>query len=244
MIKIWDTSNDYRLKVAEKAIEDFIRVVEGSNLRGSWNKKKVRLIAKDMNPDIQTLYYSYISPDQLAKTPQVNNLLKSVDEIIENLGGENYSKKFLSELNREEREKLELPLSKMKFFFNTIRGLPARLMLGEIDDPIIGVDIQVGELVSVSKHPKTDTLMVCNVNLGKRAITVITNDLSVKDNDHVAVSLLPPIAFMGISSEGMFLGAGEGILKDVEGELGSLPQHIDVAALNETRNLVDQYLKD
>lgn len=208
------------------------------------NKKKVRLIAKDMNPDIQTLYYSYISPDQLAKTPQVNNLLKSVDEIIENLGGENYSKKFLSELNREEREKLELPLSKMKFFFNTIRGLPARLMLGEIDDPIIGVDIQVGELVSVSKHPKTDTLMVCNVNLGKRAITVITNDLSVKDNDHVAVSLLPPSAFMGISSEGMFLGAGEGILKDVEGELGSLPQHIDVAALNETRNLVDQYLKD
>ena len=223
MIKIWDTSNDYRLKVAEKAIEDFIRVVEGSNLRGSWNKKKVRLIAKDMNPDIQTLYYSYI---------------------IENLGGENYSKKFLSELNREEREKLELPLSKMKFFFNTIRGLPARLMLGEIDDPIIGVDIQVGELVSVSKHPKTDTLMVCNVNLGKRAITVITNDLSVKDNDHVAVSLLPPSAFMGISSEGMFLGAGEGILKDVEGELGSLPQHINVAALNETRNLVDQYLKD
>ena len=51
-----------------------------------------------MNPDIQTLYYSYISPDQLAKTPQVNNILKSVDEIIENLGGENYSKKFLSEL--------------------------------------------------------------------------------------------------------------------------------------------------
>ena len=43
MIKIWDTSNDYRLKVAEKAIEDFIRVVEGSNLRGSWNKKKVIL---------------------------------------------------------------------------------------------------------------------------------------------------------------------------------------------------------
>ena len=96
MIKIWDTSNDYRLKVAEKAIEDFIRVVEGSNLRGSWNKKKVRLIAKDMNPDIQTLYYSYISPDQLAKTPQVNNLLKSVDEIIENLGGENFSILFLS----------------------------------------------------------------------------------------------------------------------------------------------------
>lgn len=241
---MWDTSNDYRLKVAQKSIEDFIKVVEGSNLRGSWNKKKVRLIAKDMNPDIQTLYYSYTSPQELAKTPQIDNLLKSVDEIIENLGGEDYSRKFLSQLHREDREKLDLPLSKIRFFCNTIRGLPDRLMLGEIDDPIIGVDIQVGELVSVSKHPRTDNLMVCNVNLGKRAITVITNDLSVKDNDRVAVALLPPTAFMGISSEGMFLGAGEGILKDVEGSLGSLPKHINVEALNETRNMVDQYLKD
>lgn len=241
---MWDTSKDYRLKVAEKAIEDFIRVVEGSNLRGSWNKKQVRLIAKNMNPDIQTLYYSYVTPQELAKSPQIEKLLKSVDEIIENLGGEDYAKKFQSELNRQEREKLDLPLSKMKFFFNTIRGLPDRLMLGEIDDPVIGVDIVVGELVSVSKHQRTDNLMVCNVNLGKRAITVITNDLSVKDNDHVAVSLLPPSEFMGIASEGMFLGAGEGILKDVEGELGSLPKHIDVNAFNETRNLVDQYIKD
>lgn len=241
---MWDTSKDYRLKVAEKSIEDFIRVVEGSNLRGSWNKKQVRLLAKNMNPDIQTLYYSYVSPQELAESEQITKLLNSVDEIIENLGGENYSKKFQSELNRQEREKLDLPLAKMKFFFNTIRGLPDRLKLGEIDDPVIGVDIQVGELVSVSKHQKTDNLMVCNVNLGKRAITVITNDLSVKDNDKVGVALLPPSEFMGIASEGMFLGAGEGILKDVEGELGSLPQHIDVAALNETRNLVDQYIKD
>ena len=241
---MWDTSKDYRLKVAEKSLEDFIRVVEGSNLRGSWNRNQVRLIAKNMNPDIQTLYYSYVSPQELAKTPQMDNLLKAVDEIIENLGGEDYAKKFQSELNRQEREKLDLPLSKMKFFFNTIRGLPDRLMLGEIDDPVIGVDIVVGELVSVSKHQKTDNLMVCNVNLGKRAITVITNDLTVKDNDHVAVSLLPPSEFMGIASEGMFLGAGEGILKDVEGQLGSLPQHIDVNAFNETRNLVDAYIKD
>ncbi|WP_323736746.1 tRNA-binding protein [Methanosphaera sp. ISO3-F5] len=241
---MWDTSKDYRLKVAEKAVEQFIRVVEGSNLRGSWNKKQVRLIAKNMNPELQTMYYSYLSPQELADTPQMKNLLNSVDEIIENLGGEDYSRKFLSELNREEREKLDLPLSRMKFFFNTIRGLPERLMLGEIDDPVIGVDIKVGELVSVSKHPDTDTLMICNVNLGKRAITVITNDTSVKDNDRVAVALLPPSVFMGISSEGMFLGAGEGVLKDVEGDIGSLPQHIDVAAFNETRNLVDQFIKE
>ncbi|RAP47149.1 MAG: tRNA-binding protein [Methanosphaera sp. rholeuAM74] len=241
---MWDTSKDYRLKVAQKSVEEFIKVVEGSNLRGSWNKKQVRLLAKNMIPEIQTMYYSYLSPQELAKTEYVDNLLNSADEIIENLGGEDYASKFQSELNRQEREKLDLPISKMKFFFSTIRGLPDRLMLGEVDDPVIGVDIQVGELVSVSKHPRTDNLMVCNVNLGSRAITVITNDLSVKDNDRVGVALLPPSEFMGISSEGMFLGAGEGILKDVEGELGSLPQHIDINAFNETRNLVDQFIKD
>lgn len=38
---MWDTSKDYRLKVAEKTIEQFISVIEGSNLRGSWNKKRL-----------------------------------------------------------------------------------------------------------------------------------------------------------------------------------------------------------
>ena len=106
MNTMWDTSKDYRLKVAEKAIEQFIRVIEGSNLRGSWNKKQVKLIAKNMNPEIQTMYYSYITPQELSKTPQMEKLLSDVDMIIENLGGEDYSKKFLSELNREDREKL------------------------------------------------------------------------------------------------------------------------------------------
>ena len=91
---MWDTSKDYRLKVAEKSIEDFIRVVEGANLRCSWNKKQVRLIAKNMNPDIQTLYYSYVSPEELAKTPQMDKLLASIDDIIENLGGKDYARKF------------------------------------------------------------------------------------------------------------------------------------------------------
>ena len=69
---MWDTSKDYRLKVAEKAIEQFIRVIEGSNLRGSWNKKQVKLIAKNMNPEIQTMYYSYITPQELSYGTKVN----------------------------------------------------------------------------------------------------------------------------------------------------------------------------
>ena len=96
--------------------------------------------------------------------------------------------------------------------------------------------------MSVSKHPESDSLMICNVNLGKRAIKVVTNDLTVKDGNKVAISMLPPETFMGIASEGMFLGMGEGILKDVNGELGSMPKGIPLEALNETRNLIENFL--
>ena len=38
----------------------------------------------------------------------------------------------------------------------------------------------------------------------------------------MAVALLPPENFMGIISEGMLIGVGEGVLKDVDGDLGQL----------------------
>ena len=125
---------------------------------------------------------------------------------------------------------------------DTIIGLKDRLALGPINDPIIGVDIRVGEVMSVTKHPRNDKLLICNVNLGKRAITVLTNDLTVKDDNKVGVSLLPPQSFSDIVSEGMFLGIDGVIVKDVEGELGQMPK-IPLEALNETRNLVENYLK-
>ncbi|MCD6188626.1 MAG: tRNA-binding protein, partial [Thermococcus sp.] len=64
-----------------------------------------------------------------------------------------------------------------------------------------------------------------------------------KEGHRVAVALLPPANFRGITSEGMFLGAGEGVLKDVKGEIGGLPKGIPLEALKETRNLVESFLK-
>ena len=50
-------------------------------------------------------------------------------------------------------------------------------------------------------------------------------------------------AFSDIVSEGMFLGMNGSILKDVEGDLGQMPKGIPMESLNETRNLVENYLK-
>lgn len=75
------------------------------------------------------------------------------------------------------------------------------------------------------------------------AITVVTNDLTVKEGNRVAAAILPPSVFMGITSEGMFLGAGNEVLKDVEGNLGDMPHGIPLESLNKTRNLVETFLK-
>lgn len=240
---MWDTSNDYRLLVAEKSIEFFLRTLDGANLKGKWNKKQALNLARNMVPEIQTLYYSYLIPKEIMETPQISLLEEYAGGIIDALGGDSWYRDFIELTSRDEKEKLEESLSKIKFFLNTILGLRARLSLGEIKDPVMGIDIKKGEILSVSKHPQADQLLVCNVNLQDRAITVVTNDLEVKESDEVAVAFLPPEMFMGIVSDGMFLGAGEGVLKDVKGELGELPRGIPLEALNEARNLVEAFLK-
>ncbi len=240
---MWDSSKDYRLIVAQKSVELFLRTVEGANFRGKWNKKKALSSARNMIPEIQSLYYSYLTPEEISESAQVECLEDYCQEIIEALGGENWHHQFIALVARDEREKLEESVAKIKFFYNTIMGLKRRLKLGEINDPIIGIDIITGVISAVGKHSKTDKLLVCNVNLKERAITVVTNDLTVKDGNTVAVAMLPPAVFKGITSEGMFLGAGEGILKDVEGEIGDLPHGIPLEALNEARNFVDAFLK-
>jgi predicted RNA-binding protein with EMAP domain len=239
---MWDTSKDYRLIVAQKSVELFLRTIEGANLRGKWNKKKALTSARNMIPEIQSLYYSYLNPAELAQSPQLNLLEKGCQDIIDALGGDNWHHQFMELVGRVEKEKLEEAIAKIKFFTNTISGLRRRLELGEINDPIIGIDILTGLVSSVGKHTRSDKLLVCNVNIG-RAITVITNDLTVKDGNKVAIAMLPPAVFLGITSEGMFLGGDQGVLKEVTGELGGLPHGIPLEALNESRNFVESFIK-
>ncbi|MGP8190221.1 MAG: tRNA-binding protein [Methanobacterium sp.] len=239
---MWDTTKDYRLLVAEKSVELFLRTIEGANFQGKWNKKKSLSTARDMLPEIQSLYYSYLTPEEISKTPQIYSLEDKVKIIINTLGGEAWYNQFLGLVKREEKNKLEESIAKIKFFINTIYGIRRRLSLGEINDPIIGIDIKTGIVSSISNTNKMNHLLISNVNLGERAIIVVTNDLTVRESDHVAVALLPPAEFCETTSEGMLLGVDGRVLKDVKGELGDIPHDIPLKALNETRNFVESFL--
>lgn len=242
MIIMWDTTKDYRLLLGQKNINMFVGTARSGSFRGRWNKKMAIEIAESMESDFQTLNYSYLDPEDLANTPEVSNLQEKGELVVKYLGGEDWAHQFMAQTPKEEKEKAEEAIAKARFFIDTIIGLKNRILFGPINDPIVAIDIKIGEIMSVSKHPKNDGLMICNVNLGKRAIKVITNDLTVKESNKVAIAMLPPETFGGLVSEGMFLGAGAGILKEVEGELGTMPKGIPLEALNESRNLIEGYL--
>lgn len=240
---MWDTAKDYRILIAMKSRELFLRTVQTGSFRGNWNKKGAIDLAKRMEADLQSLLYCYLEGDALANCEDVEKLEDKANQIIEYLGGDDWNHKFMKGAPKDEREKTEENIAKVRFFLDTILGLRARFKFGPINDPIIGIDIRVGEVMSVSKHPNADALMICNVNLGYRALKIVTNDLDVKEGNHVGVSLLPPASFMEVVSEGMFLGMNGSILKDVQGDLGNMPNGIPMESLNETKNMIETFLK-
>lgn len=240
---MWDTSKDYRLLIADKSIELFLRTLESGNFKGHWNKKMVVDTAHEMSREIKYLSYSYMEPEEMANSPQIKALVEKTEIIIQYLGGEDWKRKFLDQAQRKDKQKVEESIARVNFFLNTFSGLKNRILWGKINDPLMGIDIKVGEVMSVAKHTSDHDLLICNVNLGEKAVTVVTNDLKVKEKHQVAVSLLPPRTFKGITSEGMFLGDEQGILKNVKGLKGKMPQGISLEVLNESRNLVEGFLK-
>ncbi len=242
-ITLWDTAKDYRILIAIKARELFLRTVETGSFRGNWNKRATIDEAKMMESDLQSLLYCYLEGKALANCEDVEKIEEKTNRIIEFLGGEEWNHQFMSKAPKEDREKTEENIAKVKFFLETMLGLRTRFNFGPINDPIIGIDVKVGEIMSVSKHPSADSLMICNVNVGDRALKIVTNDLNVKEGNTVGVSMLPPATFMGVVSEGMFLGMNGNILKDVQGELGGMPSGIPMESLNETKNMIENFLK-
>ncbi|MDR3063592.1 MAG: tRNA-binding protein [Methanobrevibacter sp.] len=240
---MWDSNKDYRLLIAQKSKDLFERTIESGSFRGRWNKKMAREIAKNLNTDFQTLLYSYMEPKDMANSKDVEEIKSKAHELIKYLGGEDWYHIFLREAKKEDKEKTEESVAKVKFFLRTLLGLKERLAHGPINDPIIGIDIIVGEIMSTTKHPNADNLLITNININNQAIKVVTNDLDVKEGNRVGISMLPPVSFQGIVSEGMFLGADEGVLKDVQGELGQIPKGFPIESLNETRNLIESFLK-
>jgi len=225
-----DTHNNINILVAEQALELLKKTLESTRFEGVWKKKDALQITDSMKSDIMAIKFSY------AEKEDISEITKPIREKISKLQsalGEGWSSNFLSNSRKENKTSTKMGIAKIIFSMNTLYFVDKRIKL----DNKYGVDTLVGKILSVSKV--SDSLLICNVDI-KRAITVLTNDMSIKDGDIVAVSILPPREFYGQVSEGMFCGI-HGVLR-IEGEIGNRAE-IQIDGYKETMNMVQDFLK-
>ena len=80
---MWDTAKDYRILIAIKARELFLRTVETGSFRGNWNKRATIDEAKMMESDLQSLLYCYLEGPALANCEDVDKLEDKTHKIID-----------------------------------------------------------------------------------------------------------------------------------------------------------------
>ncbi len=215
-----DTANDVRILIAERCVKDMEKYI--GNLRDI----KKSGILKELEAKIMEIKYSYAEVSDLK--PMLNEIRKFCVEILNLLGGNEWVKKLKG------MKFSSLAIAHIKFCLNILYNLENRLKLPA--EPEYAVDIRIGEVESVMKHPKADKLRICNVNVGK-VITVVTNIENIKEGEKLSVALLPPTEFFGVVSEGMFLSHQ---LKD--GTPGDMPQLNEEERKN-ARKEVMKYLR-
>ena len=225
-----DTHNNINILVAEQALELLKKTLESTRFEGIWKKKDALQITDSMKSDIMAIKFSYAEKEDISEiTKPIRDKISKLQSAL----GEGWSSNFLSNSRKENKTSTKMGIAKIIFSMNTLYFVDKRIKL----DNKYGVDTLVGKILSVSKV--SDSLLICNVDI-KRAITVLTNDMSIKDGDIVAVSILPPREFYGQVSEGMFCGI-HGVLR-IEGEIGNRAE-IQIDGYKETMNMVQDFLK-
>ncbi len=215
-----DTANDPRILLAERCVRDMEKYI--GNLRDI----KRTGVMKELGAKILEMKYSYGEVEDLA--PYLEDVKGMCVRILDALGGKEWVKKL------KDMRLSEMAIAHVKFCLNILYNLGPRLRLPA--EPEFAVDIRIGEIESVMKHPKADKLRVCNVNVGK-VITVVTNIQDVKEGEKLPVALLPPAEFFRMVSEGMFLSH-----QHKSGKPGEMPE-MSEEERNNAKKEVLKYLR-
>ena len=215
-----DTANNPKILVAERCVRNMEKYI------GNIRELKKDNVLKEIESKIMEIKYSY--SDFRSMAPMLKELQKLCKSVVDSLGGDRWTNKLKS------MKISELAIAHVKFCLNILFNLEHRLQLP--DYPEYAVDIRIGAIESVMKHPHAARLKICNVNVG-RIITVVTNIESVKEGEKLPVALLPPEEFFNVVSEGMFLSH---TLKD--GTPSTLPK-LTEDERNSARKEVLNYLR-
>jgi len=192
-----DTKSDYRFIVAEHAASLLEEIVRTKRLPVPTNWQRALELAREAHSLVKRMRYSFIPPTMLAGSEEARRL----QEVVRELTGLLLPREWLDRLRSDPRARR--PLAETRYALRTLYGLPARLALGDENDPYYAFDIECVTVTSVQKHPRADKLRVTTAK-GRLAYTIVTNIQDVRRGELRAAAVLPPREFMGVVSEAMY----------------------------------------
>ncbi|MGQ4891799.1 MAG: hypothetical protein ACP6IP_04830 [Candidatus Njordarchaeia archaeon] len=214
-MEYFDTGNDPRLKFAEKYTEEVLKIVKSSKIPGV-KRDELNNLMENIHRLVKQIRWSYLPKKDLVE----NEAFQELQKKIEKLSG------LLKGAEKEFEQKQEMLSKVLNFMIENLRNLGRRL-IEYPDEQVSAVDYYYVKVISKEKHPKADKLYVTYVTNGEKNFRVVTNDATIKPKEIVPLAHLPPKDFMGIISEGMFIG-GNGIRAEKDESLiGKRPELTD-----------------
>ncbi len=188
-----DTANDFRILLAEKGVEELLRISQSLQVQG---RKKFIDALKTVSSEIQNVKYCYLGVDELL---EFESFLRVVDTARNLRGMLPDSKDYNTALADYWLEYLSL--------------LPEMMKRGEIERIGEAIRYFAGEIIS---RTEMDGLWLCIFDCGER-MEVVTNSEEYKQGKKAVVAYLPPRRFGRVVSRGMFVLQHDRIAK--KGEL-------------------------
>ncbi len=189
-----DTSRDYRILVAEKAISTLEEIVKLHKLSLPLNWGAVSNLVKEAKTLLLRLKYSFLPWPDIVKSPELTQL----KELSKKLASQLLQKDLLQKFKPD-----PFVVAEVRYVLRILYGLQYRLSLGEENKPWYAVDIEGVEITSVHKHPNADKLYITKAE-GLFLYTIITNIQDIKKGEVRAAAILPPAIIRGELSEAMY----------------------------------------
>ncbi|AIG97194.1 MULTISPECIES: RNA-binding protein [Archaeoglobus] len=188
-----DTANDFRILLAEKGVEELIRVSQSLQVQG---RKKFVEALKSISSELQNVKYCYLSVDELL---EFESFLKVVDTA--------------SSLRKMLPDSKDYSTAIADYWLEYLAHLPELMKRGEIERIGEAIRYFAGEITSRSG---LDGLWLCVFDCGGR-LEVVTNSEEYRQGKKAVVAYLPPRRFGKEISRGMFVLQHDRIAK--KGEL-------------------------
>lgn len=188
-----DTANDFRILLAEKGVEEVLRVSQSLQIQG---RKRVVDTLKSMASEIQNVKYCYLSVEELLEFDSFISIVEKAKAIRDMLPeSKDYSNILAS------------------YWLEYLVKLPEMMKRGEIKRIGEAIRYFAGEIVS---RTELDGLWLCIFDCGDR-LEVVTNSEEYRQGKKAVVAYLPPRRFGNTVSKGMFVLQHDRIAK--KGEL-------------------------